>query len=60
MPQRRFVGAQLLHLMLREVAERERLRGVRAPASGGSVPAIAFSSVDLPAPLGPRSPMRSP
>ena len=28
MPQRRFVGAELLHLVLREVAERERLRGV--------------------------------
>ena len=32
----------------------------RSPASGGSVPAIAFSSVDLPAPFGPRRPMRSP
>jgi hypothetical protein len=28
MPQRRFVGTQLLHLMLREVTERERLRGM--------------------------------
>ena len=35
-------------------------RRAASPASGCSVPAIAFSSVDLPAPLGPSRPMRSP
>ena len=59
-PQRRMLVAQLLDLVLREVAEAQPLRVRRVPASGASVPAIAFSSVDLPAPLGPRRPMRSP
>ena len=53
MPQRRFVGAQLLDLVLREIAEPQLLRGMpRSPRSGASVPASAFSSVDLPAPFG--------
>ena len=54
-------SAQLLDLVLREVADAQALRDVRAsPASGASVPAIALSSVDLPAPFGPSRPMRSP
>src|SRR5947199_6593292 len=36
------------------------LRSEREPASGSSSPARIFKSVDLPEPLGPTSPTRSP
>ena len=60
-PQRRVLLAQLLDLVLREVAERAipaRRGAVRSPAP--ACRRCAFSSVDLPAPLGPSRPMRSP
>ena len=53
--------SQLLELMLREVADAQVPRlGALAVARGSSSPASSFISVDLPAPLRPSSPMRSP
>ena len=45
---------------LREIADDEIRRGDAVPAAGGSAPEMSFMSVDLPAPLRPRMPMRSP
>ena len=60
-PQRRLVAAQLLHLVLGEVADLEPVAG-DAPArqQRGASPASALISVDLPAPFGPSRPRRAP
>ena len=45
---------------LREIADDEIGRGDAVAAGGGNAPEMSFMSVDLPAPLRPRMPMRSP
>ena len=59
--QRGVARVEAVHFELREIADDEiGRRHAIAAGSGGNAPEMSFMSVDLPAPLRPRMPMRSP
>ena len=61
--QRRVARVEPVDFELREIADDEIGRGdalAAARYAGGNAPEMSFMSVDLPAPLRPRMPMRSP
>ena len=60
--QRGVARVEAVDFELREIADDEigRRDAIAAADSGGSAPEMSFMSVDLPAPLRPRMPMRSP